>query len=165
MIYLGADHGGFELKEKIKQWLTKWGYQIEDLGAKEHIPGDDYPQYAFSVAEKVSQNDDDTLPWQKRVKGILACRSAGGMVIAANKLKNIRAVAIADTEEASLAREKNDANIIVLAGDYISEDQAQEIIRKWLDTEFSNEPRHVRRLNQIRERENKHECECGGGCV
>ena len=87
MIYLGADHGGFKLKEKIKQWLSEWKLPYEDLGAHKLDPEDDYPQFAFTVAEKVAQADDMTQAWEKRAKGILVCRSAAGMVIAANKVK------------------------------------------------------------------------------
>ncbi|MCX8008572.1 MAG: RpiB/LacA/LacB family sugar-phosphate isomerase [Patescibacteria group bacterium] len=144
MIYLGADHGGFELKERIKEWLSTWGEQYEDCGAVTFDPNDDYPKYAFAVAEKVS--------WENR-KGILVCRSSGGVVIAANKVQGIRAVACWDELSARHAREHNDANIIALAGDWINEDTAKKIVHVFLSTPFSNEDRHVRRINQITEYE------------
>ena len=153
MIYIGADHGGYELKEKIKQWLSEWKLQYVDCGAHTVDPEDDYPQFAFSVAEAVSHEDNMTKSWSKRTKGILVCRSAGGMVIAANKVKDIRAIAVTDLKSAKHSREHNDANVLGLSGDWMNEKQAKEIIKMWLDTEFSNEARHKRRINQIRERE------------
>lgn len=153
MIYLGADHGGFELKEKIKQWFKEWKLDFEDLGAHTLDPEDDYPEFAFAVSEKVSQEDDMTKSWKKRTKGILACRSAGGVIIAANKIKDVRAVSVTDIKSTKHSREHNDANVLGLSGDWMSDKEAKEIIKTWLDTEFSKEDRHVRRINQIRERE------------
>lgn len=163
MIYLGADHGGFKLKEKIKQWFTEWKLKYEDIGPLRLDPDDDYPQYAFAVAERVSREDAMTDSWKDRAKGILICRSAGGVVIAANKVKDIRAVAVYDTKQARHAREHNDANVIGISGDWMTEKQAKDIIKTWLDTQFSNEERHLRRVNQIREKEFRGGC-CGGGC-
>lgn len=153
MIYLGADHGGFELKKKVKEWLTEWKLKYEDLGPHTLDSEDDYPQFAFAVAEKVSQNDDMTLSWKKRVKGILICRSAAGMIIAANKIKDVRAVAVTDIKSAIHSRAHNDANVLGLSGDWTKEKESKEIIKIWLDTEFSHEARHERRINQIREKE------------
>ena len=141
MIYLGADHGGFDLKEKIKKWLTEWGYQWEDLGNKEYKENDDYPQYAFSVASKVAENGG--------ARGVLICRSAVGMVIAANKVKGTKAVACYDAGMARLSREHNDTNILALSADLSDEEQVKEILKTWLTMEFSGEERHVRRLEQI----------------
>ena len=168
MIYLGADHGGFKLKEKIKQWLSEWKLPYEDLGAHKLDPEDDYPQFAFTVAEKVAQADDMTQAWKKRAKGVLVCRSAAGVVIAANKIKDIRAVAVTDLKSAKHSREHNDANVLGLSGDWMSEAQAKDIVKVWLDTEFSHEKRHERRVDQIRMREYSGGCcgggECGGAC-
>ncbi len=158
MIYLGADHGGFELKEKVKLWLSDWGEKYEDLGAKELDPDDDYPQYAFKVAEKVGIEDDMSLNWKQRAKGILLCRSAGGVVISANKLKEARAVGVYDEKMVKHAREHNDANIIAISGDWTKENEAKKLVKTFLDTEFSKEDRHKRRINQIREKE--YQCGC-----
>lgn len=162
MIYLGCDHGGFQLKEKVKKWLGEWKLEFKDLGAHKLDPEDDYPQYAFAVAEKVSQEDDMTQAWKKRTKGILICRSAGGVIIAANKVKEVRAVSVWDLKSAKHSREHNDANVLGLSGDWMNEAEAKEIIRAWLNTEFSHEKRHERRITQIRERE--YSCGCGGDC-
>lgn len=153
MIYLGADHGGFKLKEKIKEWLAEWKLSFKDLGPAKFDPDDDYPQYAFAVADAVSQEDDLSTNWSKRPKGILVCRSAGGVVIAANKVKDVRAVAIYDVKSARHAREHNDANVIGLSADWIDEKATKEILQIFLKTEFSGEERHRRRINQIREKE------------
>ena len=158
MIYIGADHGGYELKEKIKKWLSEWKLKYTDCGADTVDPEDDYPQFAFTVAEAVGREDDMTKSWSKRTKGILVCRSAGGMVIAANKVKDVRAIAVTDIKSAKHSREHNDANILGLSGDWMDEKQAKEIVKMWLDTEFFGEVRHKRRIDQIRERE--YSCGC-----
>lgn len=162
MIYLGADHGGFELKEKIKEWLKEWKEEFKDLGAKKFDKDDDYPPYAFGVGEVVSRVDADK-PWKKQDKGILACRSAAGMVIAANKIKGVRAAAVHDERQTIHARVHNDINVVTLSGDWIDETEARKAIKAFLETEFSHEPRHKRRLKQIEEKEFGGGC-CGGGC-
>lgn len=142
-IYLGADHGGFFLKEKVKQMLNQQQLKVVDLGAEKLVEDDDYPQYAWRVASKVADNPHD--------RGILFCRSGAGMVIMANKKKGIRAVDIGTVEEAKLAREKNDANVISLAGDYLDESQIKGIIKVFLETSFDEGSRHQRRVLQIKE--------------
>jgi ribose 5-phosphate isomerase B len=159
MIYLGSDHGGFDLKEKIKKWLTEWNYQYEDLGNTIYDKDDDYPVYAFAVARKVVEEErklsaDDlgrgiTTPWKDKPKGILACRSAAGMVIAANRVKGVRAISTSNPKKAIKTREHNDSNIIALSGDWLEDYEAKELLRVWLETEFSGEERHIRRLKTI----------------
>ncbi len=153
MIYLGADHGGFALKEKIKVWLTEKKLDYQDLGALNLDPNDDYPQYAFLVAEKVSREDNPSLDWTLRAKGIIICRSAAGVVIAANKVKNIRAFSAFNVESVKLARSHNDANVIGLSADLIDENTNKEILESWLITQFSRESRHQRRIDQISKKE------------
>lgn len=140
-IYLGADHGGFHLKEKIKEILYAKELKVEDMGAQELVADDDYPQYAWAVASKVAQSDQN--------RGIIFCRSGAGMVIVANKKKGIRAVDIRSAEEARLAREKNNANVISLAGDYLDQSQTEQIIETFLETPFETGTRHQRRVEQI----------------
>ncbi len=153
MIYLGADHGGYQLKEKIKSWLIGQREKYEDLGAVDFNANDDYPAFAFAVAEAVAKNEDKTYPWLNRAKGILFCRSGAGMVIAANKIKGVRAAMAYDTRSAQHSRLHNDINILVLPADWISEQQATDIVKAFLTTEFSKEERHARRLGQIVEKE------------
>lgn len=162
MIYLGADHGGFELKEKIKEWLTQNHYSFEDLGNATFDPGDDYQEIAFKVAEKVAgegkkfgnRQQATGNSWKDEPKGILLCRSAAGMVIAANKVKRIRAVSAFDKESAEHSRKHNNSNILALSGDRLNNFEAFDILKAWLETEFSNLERHVRRLRVIGEYEN-----------
>lgn len=153
MIYVGADHGGFELKEKIKKWLDEWKLEYQDMGSATLDPNDDYPVSAFAVADKVAAEDDPHKPWGERPKGILACRSAAGVVIAANKVKGISAVGMHTITGAAHSREHNNSNVMALAGDWIDDIEAKEIVRIWLATEFSDEERHKRRLAQIAKRE------------
>ncbi len=147
MIYLGSDHGGFFLKQAIKKYLSEKGYYYKDMGNLEFDKKDDYPVYAFKVAEAVAS--------EKGSKGILLCRSSGGMVIAANKVKGIRAVSAFDAKEARHARQHNNANIIALPGDWLTEKAALEIVEAFLEEAFSGEERHKRRLGLIKDYENK----------
>jgi len=162
MIYLGSDHGGFDLKEKIKKWLTAEGFAWEDLGNTLYEKEDNYPQFAFAVAEKVVSEEkklpmDDlglrgiNIPWKQRPKGILCCRSGAGMSIAANKVKGARVIAAFDPRSAKQSRLHNDANILALGSDWLEEYQVKKILSIWLTTEFTGEERHVRRLKQIQE--------------
>jgi len=175
MIYLGSDHGGFDLKEKIKRWLTRWGYPWEDLGNILYDKEDDYPQFAFFVAKRVVGEENEArlrpaqaglrrgegsgekfiVPWKERPKGILCCRSATGMVIAANKVKGARAAACFDPAYVRQSRLHNDTNILSLGADWLDEFQVKKIIKTWLETEFTGEARHVRRIGQIDNFENK----------
>lgn len=153
MIYLGADHGGFDLKEKIKKWLKLWGYQWEDLGNTLYEKEDDYPKFAQAVAKKVSEEEKKgnayPAPWLERPKGIITCRSAAGMVIAANKVKGARCATAFDSRSAQHCRLHNDVNILALSGDWLDLYKAKKILKIWLTTEFSGEERHVRRLKEI----------------
>ncbi len=145
VIYLGADHGGFRLKQMIKESLKEQGYQVKDLGASQLNPKDDYPDMAEKVAQKVANN--------QQALGILFCRTGGGMVVAANKIDGIRAVDVRDEKGAELAREKNNANIISLGADLVTLDQAKQTISAFLGTEFTKEKRHKRRIEKIKQME------------
>lgn len=140
-IYLGADHGGFDLKEVVKQWLIEKKYEVEDCGAYALDPNDDYPDFAFKVAERVASQADDI--------GILFCRSGSGMAIAANKLTNIRAVDVFDLTSAIHAKTNNNANIICLGADWMNPQETKLIIENFLNTTFLGEERHSRRLEKI----------------
>lgn len=145
MIYLGADHRGLELKEKIKYWLLDWRFEYEDLGATEKNPADDYPDYARKVAEKVVIGDDN--------RGIVICGSGIGVAIVANKVVGARAGTASNYEQVRAAVNDEDLNILALAGDFINDGEAKEIIKVFLDTKFSKAERHIRRLNKIKELE------------
>ena len=138
-IVLGADHAGFELKEKIKQKLISQGIAVEDRGT-DSTASCDYPDYARAVAEQVAAHAADF--------GILVCSTGIGMSMAANKVAGIRAAKV-DTEfEAERSREHNDANVLALGAATISQDEAFKIVDKWLATPFAG-GRHERRVNKI----------------
>lgn len=145
-IYLGADHAGFPLKEKIKRWLHKNNVSYEDLGNLKLEPTDDYPDFAESVAKSTIKH---------KSFGILLCGSSQGVCVAANKIKGIRAITPFSLKESRLAREHLDANIICLSGWHTHFHKATRMIEIFLTTPFSNAPRHVRRLAKIKKLESK----------
>lgn len=140
-IILGADHGGYYLKEEIKKFLKKERYDFEDVGNTRYDVDDDYVDYAERVARKVAKGN---------ALGVLLCRTAAGMVIAANKIKGARAVAAFGIKSAVHSREHNDANILALSGTWLTTKKAIEILSAWLSAEFSREERHIRRLEKIK---------------
>ena len=139
-IYLGADHAGFDLKEKVKRWLERKGIPYGDLGNQVLNSNDDYPDYAIKVAKRVAK---------EKTLGVLFCGSAQGMCIAANKVKGARAAVPFSIKEARLAREHNDANVICLSGWYYHFHKATKLIEAFINSEFSKEERHVRRIKKI----------------
>lgn len=140
-IYIGADHAGFALKEKLKRWLIKKKVTFADLGNIVLDKQDDYPDFAEKVARRVAR---------EHAFGVLLCGSAQGMGIAANKVKGIRAVIPSSVKEAALSREHNDANIICLSGWDTPLAKATKMLEVFLKMPFSREARHVRRLRKIR---------------
>ncbi len=152
-IVIGADHGGFKLKEELKPFLKQLGYFVEDVGTDSE-ESCDYPDYAFKVSEQVGKADS-SLPQFPKVFGILACRSAAGMMIAANKVKGVRAVAAMDETAAKHSREHNAANVLGLSGDWTSLDGAKKIVKAWLETPYGREERHSRRLRKIADYEKR----------
>lgn len=145
-IFIGSDHGGYQLKEQLKTWLKENNIIFEDLGASSLDPNDDYPDYVLPVAQKVAANPDNL--------GIVLGRSGNGEVIAANKIKGIRATLCLNEKMAEKAKEHNNANVLSLGADYISFDMAQRTVKTFLDTPFSGEERHLRRLKKIEAIEN-----------
>ena len=144
MIYIGADHQGFELKEDLKNFLKSRGQETEDLGALAYDEDDDYVDFARAVAEKVAENPELN-------KGILICGSGHGVDITANKFRGVRAALAFNSQVAAQSREHDDANVLVLASDWLRAEEAQDIAAVWLGKEFSGEDRHVRRLKKIGE--------------
>lgn len=144
MLYLVADHGGYQTKEELKSYLKELGFEFEDLGAAGLDPNDDYVDFAAKVAKKVAENPEEN-------KGIMICRSGIGMDIVANKFSGVRSAQVFNTEMAKKSREHNDANVLSLASDYLDKETIKEIVKAWLETKFSGEERHVRRLDKIKE--------------
>lgn len=145
-IYLGADHRGFALKEKLKQMLAGEGYDVVDCGATTLVPDDDYPDYAKAVAEKVAKNPS---AGKGGDFGVLICGSGFGMEIAANKFPGIRAVLPSSPDHAYQARHDDDANVLSIAADFTDEAAAQKIVKTFLVTPFAKEERYRRRLDKI----------------
>lgn len=142
-IYVGSDHRGFELKEKIKKWLRSQGYGFEDVGALAYEPNDDYPLYTEKVGRAVSTS--------RQSKGILLCGSGVGAVAAANKIRGVIASVGFLPEQVKAGRHDDDMNVLVLAADFISQEQAIEIITAFLTTSFDKtQERYQRRIDQIK---------------
>ena len=171
MIYLATDHRGYELKEKIKTWLTEWGFEFEDTGAFKYDENDDYPDFVHKAAEKVSADPENS-------KAIILGGSGQGEAMVANRYKGVRAAVFygpilargsikrsllkifapdigyiaADVlkkkldEVVKLSREHNNSNVLSLGTFFIDEVIAKREIKLWLETPFSNEERHSRRI-------------------
>lgn len=143
-IYIGNDHAGFELKEKLKTFLKK--YETVDLGNKKYDKNDDYPIFAARVALKVAK--------EKNSKGILICGSGEGVCIVANKIKGIRAAVAEHIKDAYLARKDDDINVLCLSGRTTSLKKSKKIIKKFLETEFNTkEEKYQRRIDEIKKLE------------
>lgn len=140
-IPIASDHAGFEMKEKLADMLRKLGYDVEDLGT--HSPAStDYPDYAHPLAEKVENGEVK--------RGVLLCGTGLGMAYAANRHHGVRAAVAWNPEIAKLAREHNDANVLVLPARFVSEEDGEAILKTWLDTPFEG-GRHQRRVDKIEE--------------
>lgn len=145
-IALGSDHGGYQLKENLKECLMELNVEYVDLGC-ENEKSVDYPDIGFKVAIEVKSGKYD--------RGILICGTGIGMSVVANKVRGIRAALCHNEFTARCAREHNDANILVLGGKVIGSGLAKEIVKVWLNTKFSQEERHINRLTKIKQEENK----------
>lgn len=141
-IYLAADHGGYELKNVLREHLTHSGYDIEDLGAHTYDALDNYPEFAYALTTKLLGGDDDDL-------GILICKSGQGMAIAANRVHGMRAALAWNEETAVHARRDDNANILVLAPLYVDQETCIKAVDTWLKTEFHSNPKYQARLDQI----------------
>ena len=139
-VYVGADHAGFELKQRLVEELKRLGYDPVDVGPKTLDPGDDFPDYAKPVAQAVS---DGTAPL-----GILTCGTGLGMSYVANRYPHVRAAVVWNPEIAELSRRHNDANILVLPARCLSDADSLAILRTWLKTPFEG-GRHLRRVEKI----------------
>lgn len=142
MIYIGADHRGYELKEKIASWLFEWEKPFADLGADYFDSADDYPLFAQRVASLVA-NESDSL-------GILLCGSGVGVDVAANKFDGIRSSIGVSADQVKAGRSDDGMNILVIAADFTNEESAREMVKVFLETKFSGETRHKRRIEDIK---------------
>lgn len=140
MIAIGCDHGGFELKKEIIKHLEERNIEYKDFGCGS-MDSVDYPEYGKKVAEAVAAGECE--------KGILICGTGIGISIAANKVKGIRAALCTDCFMAEATRQHNDANVLALGGRVVGAGLALKIVDTFLDTEFSNDERHIRRIGMI----------------
>ena len=147
-VALGADHAGFELKERVKAALREYGFPIEDVGTFSRDPVD-YPDIAAKVSEMIISGKAD--------RGVLLCGSGVGASVAANKFPGIRAAICHDIYSAHQGVEHDDMNVIVLGARVIGDEVAAELCRAFLDAKFSGEDRHIRRLGKIRSIEQRNQ--------
>lgn len=138
-LLIASDHAGYELKSAIQKLLANWKWQ--DLGPHNAGTSVDYPDFAFTLAEKISKNP--------ATLGVLICGSGIGMSIAANKLPGVRAAVVENPVAARLAREHNHANILCLGARFVAPQYAVEILRAWLEATPSTEGRHSQRIKKI----------------
>lgn len=153
LIVFGADHAGFEMKEKLISFVSELGYEVDDKGAYSFEESDDYPDFITPVAREVSKNPES-------VRGIVLGGSGQGEAIVANRFPNVRAVvfytpqALKDKVDDSddvikLSREHNDSNVLSLGARFLDQKEAEEAVHLWLKTPFSGEERHLRRVKKI----------------
>ncbi len=143
-IFIASDHRGYLLKEKIKRWLLVWKYQVEDFGAFELNQEDDYPDFISKAAQAVSKDPENS-------KGIILGGTGEGEAILANKYKGIRAALYYGGPEdiIKLSRQHNDANVLALGASFLDDETVKNMVKLWLETKFSEEERHVRRVGKI----------------
>ena len=140
MIAIGCDHGGFDLKEKVKVHLEEKGYEVKDVGCYDKNACD-YPIYGKAVANSVADGTCE--------KGIVICTTGIGISISANKVSGVRCALCADTLSAKMTRLHNNSNMLAMGAGIVGTNLAIEIVDTFLNTEFSNDERHIRRINKI----------------
>lgn len=144
-IFLGTDHAGLELKNHIKGFLEKEGYMVEDCGAYEYNKEDDYPDFCSKAALGVAKNPGSF--------GIVFGKSGAGECIVANKVDGIRAFLAVNEENVRLARQHNDANVLSLGSEFATGEKAEQLVKLFLETSFSGDERHMRRIEKIKKLE------------
>ncbi len=144
-IYIGADHRGFHLKEKLVTWLRSDGHDVTDCGAFTFDPDDDFPDFSFAVADNVVRDSGS--------RGIVICGSGGGVSIAANKVKGVRCTTAVHVSDVKHNRQADDINVLALSSDYTDFDEAKELLKAFIVVEYEAQDRHNRRLNKIAQRD------------
>lgn len=144
-VFIGADHNGFELKEKLGEYLRRGGYEVIDCGDHERHPDDDFPQFAAKVVQAMSEDPS------YNVRGILLCGSGQGMCMAANRYKGIRAAVGYDQGSVRSSRNDDDSNILCLPAHVLNMEEAVGIMSVWFMTPFAGAPRFKRRIREMDE--------------
>lgn len=145
-IYLGGDHRGFELKQKLFDYLAK-EHDVQDFGAREFTDNDDFVEYAINVALKTSQENSS--------RGIVICGSGAGVEIASNKVKGVRSSLGQSRDQVKKAREADDINVLAIASDFTDFEKAKELVDAFLGTQYINSENHQRRIEKIKAFENE----------
>jgi ribose 5-phosphate isomerase B len=140
-VFIGSDHRGYELKEKIARWLFEMDHACQDLGAQNLDPNDDYTKYAEDVASLVAKNEGS--------RGVLLCGSGVGVEIVANKFDGVRAGIGENVLQVEKGRNDDDMNVLVIAADFTSEKEAKAMLIAFLETKFSGKARYEKRLEEI----------------
>ena len=140
-IAVGADHAGYHLKEQLADQLREQGHEVFDVGARQHDPADDFPDFALALAERVAAGDSE--------RGIMVCGSGVGASVAANKKPGIRAAVCHDSYSAHQGVEHDDMNVLCLGARIVGIEVAKELVANFLAAEFSGEERHWRRLRKV----------------
>lgn len=140
-IFIGTDHRGYKLTRTLEAWLKKSGFPLVHAGAKKFDPKDDYVEYAQSVAEKVAETEDG--------RGIVICGSGVGVDIVANKVRGIRCGLGFSQEQVKEMRSDDNVNVLALAADFTPSEKAEKLVKLFLETPFSGEERHKRRIEKI----------------
>ena len=148
-IAVGADHAGYALKELLVPWLRASGHEVDDLGAKELVPDDDYPDLALPVALAVQSASAE--------RGIIVCGSGVGASVIANKVPGVRAGLCHDTYSSHQGVEHDDMNVLCLGGRIIGEELSKEVVKSFLEARFISEPRFQRRLNKLLDIEKRYQ--------
>ncbi len=146
-IFIATDHAAYELKEYIKKRLQEGGYEVEDCGAHAFDPNDDYPDFIKIAAKKTVETSESV--------GVVLGKSGAGEAIVANKIKGVRAVLAVNGENVRLSRQHNNANVLSIGSILMSNEEAVSLIRLFINTPFSNEERHQRRIDKISQIENE----------
>ena len=141
-IVIASDHAGYEMKEHLKSYLGSKGIAVADLSAPEYDAKDDYPVFGFKLAKAVASGE--------YAKGILLCGTGLGISMAANRIRGVRAALCTSPELAHMAREHNDANVVVVGGRTTTRETAEKIVDTWLESEFSGN-RHAKRVAMLDE--------------
>lgn len=141
-IYLGADHRGYELKEKVAKWLFDHKYDYEDVGALSFQPNDDYSKYAAGVASLVADGGDEA-------RGILFCGSGVGVDVVANKFDGVRAAIGLSSDQVAAGRKDDNMNVLVIAADFSDKSDVYKMVEAFLEIKYQKNTRHERRLGDI----------------
>jgi ribose 5-phosphate isomerase B len=142
-IALGSDHGGYDLKLDLADWLQEAGHEVLDLGAHDYVATDDYPDYSLAVGLAIAEG--------RAERGVLVCGSGVGACVAANKVPGVRAALAHDSYSARQGVEHDDVNVLCLGARVVGPELARELVSRFTEARFSNEERHLRRLQKVKD--------------